>query len=307
MAFARTIQILIASPGDVAQLRAIVPPLFAEWNEAHGLQTILHPKMWESASVPAMGDHPQAILNRRLIDESDLLIAVFYSKLGTPTPNALSGTIEEIEKFIEAKGAGRVMLYFWAKPLEQSAFEIDVQEIERLQKFRKCMQSQGLYHEFETADQFKHDLYRHLDIKVTDFLDGKLPIQSNSNGAANEDVMPQASPDKWRFGSSIEAIGRDFLGQWDTMTARGDKYRDEGASLLATAVQAIDDCVSRREANIVESDRSFAERISLRLKRLALRKYDSEFRERPFQFWREGKQIADDFITHIDFRLNHRI
>ena len=94
MPLARAIQILIASPGDVAALRLLIPPLFTEWNEANQLHTLLHPKMWESAANPEWGNHPQAILNRQLIDESELLVAIFWAKLGTPTENALSGTID---------------------------------------------------------------------------------------------------------------------------------------------------------------------------------------------------------------------
>jgi hypothetical protein len=43
-----------------------------------------------SASAPTLGDHPQTILNSQIIARCQLLVAIFWSKLGTPTPTATS-------------------------------------------------------------------------------------------------------------------------------------------------------------------------------------------------------------------------
>ena len=130
----KKITIAIASPGDVSDIRDAVIKVFTRWNDSHN-DAMLHPKMWEFA-VPQMGGHPQTILNKGIIETSDLLIAIFWSKLGTPTPNAPSGTVEEIREFIRLKGAQRAMIYFCTRALP---YDINPVELSRCENFRpKC-------------------------------------------------------------------------------------------------------------------------------------------------------------------------
>ena len=61
---------------------------------------MLEPVGWETHSVPELGDRPQAIINRQILRESDLLIAVFWTRIGTATGAHPSGTVEEIEEHL---------------------------------------------------------------------------------------------------------------------------------------------------------------------------------------------------------------
>jgi hypothetical protein len=62
-----------------------------------------------------MGERPQAIINRQLVDDADLLFAVFSTRLGSPTGVAESGTAEEIERL---RGMQKpVLVYFSQAPL----------------------------------------------------------------------------------------------------------------------------------------------------------------------------------------------
>ena len=156
------VNVAIASPGDVDRERDAILKVFTRWNDAHD-HAFLHPVMWEYSSVPTLGDHPQHLLNEQIIERSDLLIAIFWSRLGTPTPTADSGTVEEIREVIKRKGPECVMLYFCKRSLP---YDIDPNELARLRKFRAEMQSQGLYRQYETVDEFERDLYQHLDHKI---------------------------------------------------------------------------------------------------------------------------------------------
>ena len=133
---------------------------------------ILQPVGWESASTPTLGDHPQRIVNRDVIERCQLLVAVFWSRLGTPTPDAASGTVAEIEHFIRVKGPGRVMLYFCTRPLQP---DVDATEFVRLRQYKEQMASRGLYWEYQSVEEFEGALYQHLDGKVADFRAGRLP------------------------------------------------------------------------------------------------------------------------------------
>ena len=140
------VKILIASPGDLQAERDRIPHIFTKWSNANrGVH--LSPVMWESSSVPELGDHPQHVLDRILIPPSELLVAMFWSKLGTPTPTAQSGTIEEIREFIKLKGAKRVMLYFCDRPMAQGPGAIDATAISLLQEFKKkCVNRESTSH-----------------------------------------------------------------------------------------------------------------------------------------------------------------
>lgn len=101
----------------------MIPNLFVRWNHAKKDFHLL-PEMWETAAVPTYGDHPQHIINKQILERSDLLVALFWTRIGSPTPSASSGTIEEIREFVRLKGPKRVMLYFCTRPIEQSPDDI---------------------------------------------------------------------------------------------------------------------------------------------------------------------------------------
>src|SRR5206468_6654815 len=101
---ATVVKVMIASPSDVPQERRLARDVIEEWNAIHAEDRgiVLMPVGWETHSSPEMGDRPQAIINRQLLRNSDLLIAVFWTRLGSPTGAAQSGTVEEIEEHLGA-------------------------------------------------------------------------------------------------------------------------------------------------------------------------------------------------------------
>jgi hypothetical protein len=175
----RSINVGIASPRDVAAERDAVVRVLNYWNVRHR-ELMLNAVGWEAASTPTLGDHPQNILNREVIEHCQLLVAVFWSRLGMPTPNAASGTVAEIEHFIRVKGPGRVMLYFCTRPLPH---DVDAAELARLREYKMEMTSRGLYWEYQSVEEFEGALYRHLDGKVADFLAGRFPAPGSTKQA----------------------------------------------------------------------------------------------------------------------------
>ena len=138
MAFdAKIFRILIASPGDVGEGRNVIPEIINDWNAINSIisKVVLMPVKWETHSAPLMGDRPQAIINKQLVRDCDVLVGVFWTRIGTNTGVAISGTAEEIEQFVEMKKP--VMLYF-----SQSAIEpdrIDLTQFTTLKTFKEKM------------------------------------------------------------------------------------------------------------------------------------------------------------------------
>src|SRR5690242_11591042 len=109
---ARVFRILIASPSDVAEEREIAVRAIQEWNDMNSAerQLVLLPLRWETHSAPEYGRRPQETINRQVVDHSDLLVGIFWTRVGSPTGIAEGGTLEEIERV--ALQGKPVMIYF---------------------------------------------------------------------------------------------------------------------------------------------------------------------------------------------------
>lgn len=154
---------------------------------------VLLPLGWEYDSYPLMGDHPQGILNKELLEKADILVGIFYAKLGTPTKEYDSGSVEEIERHIES--GKPVMLYFSEADIKRG---FDQDQLNKLEEFKKSSQDQGLYHSFKDIDDFKEKFSSHLQMlvnnedyfederKLTDI--GELNL-SNIFGSTEEDKL----------------------------------------------------------------------------------------------------------------------
>lgn len=150
MSFGATVlRVLIASPGDTAAARQVVREVIDDWNSLNAEESgvILLPVAWERDATPQMGDRPQGIINRQLVDVSDILVGTFWTRLGTPTSEAESGTTEEIERFI---GEGKpVLLYFSNQPVAPDS--VEQEQLSRLRDFRQSLESRGLYDNYADA------------------------------------------------------------------------------------------------------------------------------------------------------------
>lgn len=157
-------EVMIASPGDVSSERAIVRELLAEWNIVNSRKTqrVLLPAGWETHAVPEMGDRPQAIINKQVLKNCDLLVGVFWTRIGTPTGDYASGSVEEIEEHIKA--GKPTMLYFSSTPVVPES--IEPEQYAKLQEFKKACQSRGLYESYADLNDFRAKLYRQLQLKL---------------------------------------------------------------------------------------------------------------------------------------------
>ena len=132
---AQAYNVMIASPGDVNVERAIVREIVHEWNGMHSetARTILMPLGWETNAAPVTGDRGQGVVNTQILSRSDLLVAIFWTRMGTPTSEAVSGTAEEIQEHI---AAGKpAMIYFSNVPVRPDS--VDDSQYKSLQEFKR--------------------------------------------------------------------------------------------------------------------------------------------------------------------------
>lgn len=191
---AKTFNVMIASPGDVASERAIVRDVVYEWNAVHSRvrKIVLLPIGWESHSSPEMGATAQEIINDQVLEQCDLLIGVFWTRIGTATNEYSSGTVEEIERHIEA---GRpAMLYFSSQPVAIDT--VDLAQVEKLKAFKDSCRSRGLYEGYDSHSDFKSTFYRHLQLKVNEHPLFRLDESvSPPNVTSSSTELPRLSPE----------------------------------------------------------------------------------------------------------------
>lgn len=185
---ARVYNIMIASPGDVALERNIVREVIYEWNTIHAetKKIVLLPVGWDTHSSPEMGDRPQAIISKQILDKCDLLIGVFWTRIGTATGGYASGTVEEIETHI--KSGRPAMLYFSNKPVHPNS--IDHEQYARLKDFKKLCESRGLCETYDETSEFRQEFFRHLQLKINEDDRFKNPSAEELDNTIQESSLP---------------------------------------------------------------------------------------------------------------------
>ena len=153
------IAVLIASPNDLKDTRAFVRDTINTWNDNQGKdRTVrLAPRMWESHAAPVLGERPQGVINRQVVDPSDIAVALLWHRFGTPTGEAASGTAEEIERLVEH--GKHVSVYFCEAPYPP---DVDTAQLETLRAYRKSWEPRGLVWTYTTEGQLREQLLRHL-------------------------------------------------------------------------------------------------------------------------------------------------
>lgn len=157
-------RILIASPSDVSEEREVTTRLIQNWNDVNSFakKIVLLPLKWETHSSPTYDIRPQEAINRQLVDSADLVIGLFWAKIGSDTGVEISGTIEEIKR--AAKNGKDVMIYFSKRGIDPS--EIDLEQLEALNKFKKEVYKNALIETFNSVIDFRDKLNRQLEYKI---------------------------------------------------------------------------------------------------------------------------------------------
>jgi hypothetical protein len=177
-----TITVLIASPSDMPEARQAAMEVMVEWNALNAAAegVVLLPVMWETHATPEMGVRPQAAINRQIVDTSDMLIGMFWTRFGTSTGVADSGTVEEIDRFVAAEKPA--MLYFSRIPIDPS--KIDQQQHAALRQFQIETQQKALTGTFTSIDNLRHVLHRDLTRKVREIAPRRPKVHRGPVGRA---------------------------------------------------------------------------------------------------------------------------
>lgn len=280
---------LIASPSDCVQERKIIPEVIRAWNAVHSIDrsTIIEPVLWETHSRPAFGDRPQELLNQQLVKNCDLVIGAFWTRLGTPTGKAESGTAEEIEQF---RSEGKpVLLYFSSAPAVPDS--IDADQYKALVEYKKGLSESGLYFIYESLADFRDQLQRHFASHMIDLIAKFAGSEAQDMAATNIPVSLQTQQ-LTEFISQFEAFLRRFEAEWEAERDSDPYNTEDGKFILDRAA----DEVVHFKSMIREDSSSISQAFSEVLKKMrGLQRHETSldggvsFKE----FWDSGDEVLE--------------
>ncbi|MBQ1785055.1 MAG: hypothetical protein II007_15610 [Gammaproteobacteria bacterium] len=169
-------KLLLMSPGDVTDERNAASELINSWNAQIGnaLGVSIDLVKWETHSQPLVGANPQKILNQQLVSEADFGIAIFWSRLGTPTDTHISGTAEEIDGLI-ARGID-VSIYICNRPIEQSK----IQEYTKLSDYLAIIKRNALITNYTNLEDLRELLLLHITHTIINLVSKEKAININN-------------------------------------------------------------------------------------------------------------------------------
>jgi formylglycine-generating enzyme required for sulfatase activity len=187
-------RVFIASPSDVKQERQAVEDVIREVNRLVGRDKgiYLEPYLWEIDALPSYG-RPQDLINPD-VDSSSIIVVIFWSKVGTPTGEAMSGTLEELDRSIKRymeTGEPHVMVYFCSRQPPELNSSIKIEQWAEVMKLKEEYSGKGICKTYETTEDFKDIMRDNLsriintvagqddvDVDVPDLEDAGEPITS---------------------------------------------------------------------------------------------------------------------------------
>ena len=203
---AQILRVVVASPADVNTERAIVPRVVDDLNAGVAADRGLRLEVirWETDSYPGFHpEGPQGLIDTTLhIEDSDIVIGIFWKRFGTPTKEGTTGTEHEIRRSYEAwlkHGRPQVMVYFNQKPSAPQSQEEAVQWGKVL-RFRKDFPKEGLWWPYTGTAEFERLLRAHLTSYVRNKFQIGVPGPESLNRKPEttiSGVRPEAdSPDQ---------------------------------------------------------------------------------------------------------------
>jgi hypothetical protein len=177
------VRLFVGSPAEVSEERSRLKEVVDELNVLVGgnLDLRLELLKWETHARPGFGSEPQAVIDSQVGDDYEIFMGILWTKFGTPTTDAGSGTEHEFQKAYSRYKANpdqvSIMFYFKDAALEPS--KIDSQQLLKVEEFKTKLGGMGsLYWTYKTTDEFVNLARIHLGKELQTWSIRVVPTQS---------------------------------------------------------------------------------------------------------------------------------
>ena len=179
-------KIFLSSPSDLKDERTSIEEVISELNQtfAGPKNIVLELLKWETHSAPGIShDGPQGIINDDIGSDYDLFIGLLWTKFGTPTATAGSGTEEEFLKarsiFQDDSGSIQILFYFKTS-LPKSTNDMTGIQFDKVEKFKSSLTGKGVfYYEYTEIEDLMRFLRMHIPKRIEQLI---------SEGAGRQEV-----------------------------------------------------------------------------------------------------------------------
>jgi hypothetical protein len=238
---AKVLEVLIASPSNTPEQRAAIHDAIVRWNETESrhLGVVLLPVMWETHTYPDLSKPAQPVINKQVVDLADIVVATFWTNLGSPTAEAESGTVEEIER---ARKAGKhVLLYFCEMPT--APLDNDTTTLDELKAYKERIKTKGLFSSYSSIDELREKVRKDLTRLAHERVESG-DIASTAAQSDNANRAPEIEAEGTAATSALNEIRsqlRGYMTRWQSIVGsfEGDYSADTRQSLATEVEQVI--------------------------------------------------------------------
>ncbi len=154
--------IFVSSPSDVQEERTIISNVINEINSFYEHDPNI-PRLklidLKTNVRPTINDNePQRNIDEQIEDNYNVFIGILWRKYGTPTENYESGTEQEFynafNKYKANKDSMDILFYFRVD-LPKTSNELNVEDLYKIEKFKKEIGKKGFYKEYKSIQEFE--------------------------------------------------------------------------------------------------------------------------------------------------------
>ncbi len=232
----KLLKIFLASPSDVSRERKYVLEVVEELNKSIAIAKGITIQVVSSDSAfPGYGQDGQAVLNTQIgtMKEYDLFLGIMWSRIGTPTARAVSGTAEEYERAVRAYNRyKKPQIWFYFRELKAKLDTKEkLEQADGVIKFKKKVQRKALVHEYKMPSNFRDRFRQNMLCWLSEYL-GTTPKPSVSSSSRSKKSSTTIS-------NSNSSITRTASRRKSGSTSTAKKKTSKSSSSKTSSIKSI--------------------------------------------------------------------
>lgn len=170
----KALKVFLASPAGLEDEISAVGNVVKRINSVIGpvFNVYLYLFRWEFDAAPSIGHDGQDVINRQAGSSIDIFVGLTHDRIGSATPRADSGTIEEYERALKlVRRSGNTKIMFYLKDTIDSLSAVNPDQLQAVNCFKnKLVQDGVLYRSFKDSNSFERRIRDDLERKIFEFI-----------------------------------------------------------------------------------------------------------------------------------------
>jgi hypothetical protein len=257
----RTIRFFASSPSDVSDERQQLAVVVQELNATlralvPDRPTVVELIKWETHVHPDMGRDAQDVVSRQ-IPEYDVFLGIMWSRFGTPTSVADSGTEQEFwdahAGWQERRSPSHILFYFCRQDFPADLVLREIKQLEKVATFRNELANRGLVWNYPSHAEFADTVRPHLVSVLSEIMHAGEPLSAIAERTSS--VTPDGDLQLVR--TRLKSLADEYEKVRRTMFASDERTRrmEVVASRMRTLAQAAFPLLSEFTASKSDGER----------------------------------------------------